>query len=267
MKKTIAIILLTVLAVFIILSGCAKLKNPTEPLSTNTPTPGCTPVIFPDPNLEAEIRNEIGKPTGDICQSNCESIIVLDAYGSGIINLTGLEYCINLTNLYIDSNDLSDISALSGLTNLTELWLQYNYTLSDISALSGLTNLIELRSQFTNISNISALSGLTNLTVLHLSDNSISDISALSGLTNLFMLGLSSNTISDISALSGLTNLIELVLSGNSISDISALVTNCNAGGFGSGDVVDLRWNLLSAQATTVDIPYLQSQGVAVYYP
>ncbi len=66
--------------------------------------------------------------------------------------------------------------------------------------------------------------------------------------------------------MSGLTNLTYLDLWQNSISDITALVDNCDAGGLGSGDEVYLQTNPLSTQATDVDIPYLESNGVTVSY-
>ena len=49
-------------------------------------------VTFPDPNLEAVIRETIGKPTGDIYQSDLVGLNQLYAYGRGIAVLTGLEH-------------------------------------------------------------------------------------------------------------------------------------------------------------------------------
>ncbi len=245
--------------------GCNKHKSPAAvELTPTDPIVDCTPINFPDSNLEAKIREKTGKSIGDICQSDCESMTKLTANGAGITDLTGLEYCVNLTTLYLYSNSISDISELSGLTNLTYLDLSYN-SINDISELSGLTNLTRLYLRDNSISDISPISGLTNLTDLSLSYNNISNISELSGLTNLTSLSLYNNSISNISALSGLMNLTYLYLWDNSISDISALVDNCDAGGLGSGDDVYLQTNPLSTQATDVDIPYLESNGVAVY--
>ena len=41
----------------------------------------CVVVNFPDPNLEAVIRATIGKGSGDICESDCKKIKVLDSKG------------------------------------------------------------------------------------------------------------------------------------------------------------------------------------------
>jgi hypothetical protein len=181
------------------------------------------PVVeFPDPNLEAAIRDALDKPAGNIYVVDLLELVSLDASSYNIQNLSGLEYCVNLQELYLWDNQISDISALSGLTNLEYLYLGNNQ-ISDISALAGLTNLYYLDLYENQIENISALANLINLQYLYLWNNQISDISALAGLTNLWGLSLWHNQISDISALSGLTNLRDLSLSYNQISDISAL--------------------------------------------
>ena len=67
---------------------------------------------------------------------------MLEAGNYDIQDLTGLEYCVNLSYLYLNSNNISDISALVGLTNLRSLYLSGN-NISDISPLvenSGLSN-------------------------------------------------------------------------------------------------------------------------------
>jgi subtilase family protein/Leucine Rich Repeat (LRR) protein/dockerin type I repeat protein len=126
------------------------------------------PVHFNDANLKTLIEEKLGivNPT----QSDMLGLTQLSGGSSGIIDLTGLEYATNLTQLYLYNNQISNISALSGLTNL--LWLDlYNNQISDISALSGLTNLYELDLDNNQISDISALTGLTNLTGLLLDNN------------------------------------------------------------------------------------------------
>ena len=91
-------------------------------------------VVFPDPNLEAAIREAIGKPTGDIYQSDLEGLTSLDASSRNIADLTGLEYCTSLTTLLIQSNQIDNITQLSGLTSLTTLNLSTNQ-ISDIEPL------------------------------------------------------------------------------------------------------------------------------------
>jgi Leucine-rich repeat (LRR) protein len=137
-----------------------------------------TRVTFPDPNLEDAIRDTVGKSEGPIYTSDLEHLTVLDAVGSDISDLTGLEYCVNLYALYLYTNNISDISPLAGLNNLETLALTNN-NISDISALAGLNNLQELGLQYNNISDISPLAKLTKLEWLDLAGNSVSDFSVL----------------------------------------------------------------------------------------
>ena len=75
-------------------------------------------VAFPDPHLQARIREAIGKPTGDIYQSDLKSLTTLNANSASITDLTGLEYCTGLTYLSLAYNEISDISQLSKLLYL-----------------------------------------------------------------------------------------------------------------------------------------------------
>ena len=225
-----------------------------------TTTPGEV-VTFSDPNLEAAIREAINKPTGDIYQADLEGLTTLDASEKSIADLTGLEYCINLTELVLDNNQISDISSLTGLTNLQTLSLCQNQIsnilplagltnlqslllslnqISDISSLTGLTNLQTLGLAWNQISNTLPLAGLIKLQSLHLSLNQISDISPLTGLTNLLQLSLADNRISGISALARMTNLRTLYLGDNQISDISSLTGLTNL------QTLSLDWNQIS---------------------
>jgi hypothetical protein len=113
-------------------------------------------VNIPDPNLEAGIRKDIGKPVGDIYESDLLGLTVLYAWYGDITDLNGLEYCTNLEWLYLRDSQIGDISPLSSLTSLAALDLSNN-----------------------QISDISPLSGLISLTTLYLIDNQISDIEPL----------------------------------------------------------------------------------------
>ena len=222
-------------------------------------------VNFPDPGLEAAIREAIGKPTADIYDIDLIGLTTLDASNRGIVNLEGIQYCADLTILVLQYNEIVDVNALSGLTNLAGLYLLDN-EIVDISPLSGLINLTVLRLTWNEIVDISALSGLTNLTTLWLYGNEIIDISTLSGLINLTKLDLYDNEIVDITALSGLTNLTWLDLQNNQIRDIAPLVNNA---GIDSDDIVHLRNNLLAitpGSPSRLDIEALQDRGVNVEF-
>jgi hypothetical protein len=262
-------------------------RTPTPtPIPTPAPTPGPTPqtVIFPDPNLQVAIRQVIGKPTGDIYQSDLVGLTTLNAGNLGITDLTGLESCTSLTRLWLSSNQVGNISPLAGLTSLTWLALDSNL-IGNISALSGLNKLTNLDLACNRIGNISALSDLTSLTTLWLSSNQVGNISPLAGLTSLTWLALDSNRIGNISALSGLTSLTTLCLSSNQVGNISplaglttltwlALDSNqigdisplVNNPGLAQGDTVNLHSNPLSPDSISVYIPQLQARGAKVSY-
>jgi len=197
-------------------------------------------VTFADPNLEAAIREAIGKPTGPIYPSDLEGLTSLSASEKNIADLTGLECATSLTSLSLRYNQISDISPLANLTNLTWLDLEGN-----------------------QISNISPLANLTSLTGLSLQYNQISNVSPLANLTSLQQLWLGDNQISDISPLANLTNLTWLDLEGNQISDISSLVDN---EGLSEGDEVYLTGNPLSSDSINIYIPQLEARGVIVDY-
>lgn len=192
-------------------------------------------VNIPDVNLRAVIADSLGKGRDEaITRAEMATLTHLEAQEANISDLTGLEFAINLTYLWLTGNPITDLSPLCDLTNLTGLVL-FGNTITDISALSNLTNLIHL----------------------NLAGNSISDISALSNLTNLEYLDLGYNSISDISVLSNLTNLTYLNLSDNAISDLSPLMANT---GFGSEDRVFVQNNPLSAESLTTHLPALYSR-------
>lgn len=228
-------------------------------------------VTFPDPNLEATIREAIGKPTGDISQSDLQWLTGLEARDRGIVSLAGLEYCTSLMSLELSDNQIGDVSPLANLTNLTWLGLLFN-EIGDVSPLSNLTSLTGLELGSNPVNNISPLSSLTRLKYLGLSSSQISDISPLSNLTNLTQLQLVGNQIVDITALSSLTSLgdehfvpldTDLDLRGNKIVDISPLVENS---GIGDGDIVHVRYNPLSVTSINVSIPQLEQRGVIVLW-
>ena len=129
------------------------------PLTTTAQT-----VNLPDPNLRAIIASTLGKASGDpIAVADMETLDGLEGEGASIVDLTGLEFAINLTVLYLWMNSISDTSPLTGLTNLIELSLENN-SVADISPLADLTNIERLYLGNNSISDISPLAELTNLT-------------------------------------------------------------------------------------------------------
>ena len=198
-------------------------------------------VHIPDPGLRAALESALGKEAGDdITQAEMESLESLDAFKSGIFDLTGLEFATNLTELELRGNRVSDVSPLEDSTNLEQLRLGTNRKITDISPLKDLTNLKHLDIDSNDISDVSPLKNLTNLKWLDLDDNKISDVSPLITLTNLKYLDLDGNEILDVSPLKDLTNLIFLDVDDNGLSDVSPLSVLINL------TVLDLDGNKIS---------------------
>jgi Leucine-rich repeat (LRR) protein len=206
-------------------------------------------VTFPDLNLEQAIRDAITKPVGDILFSDLVVLTEFEAVDLSIVNLEGMQYCVNLIDLDLDQNSIVDLNPLAGLNNLLILELNdnqvddltpiqnllqleelclYKNQLLDISPIQWLVNLNYLALPSNTISNLAPLQGLSNLNKLFLSHNQISDISPLQNLTGLTLLHLVNNQIVDITLLQGLPNLYNLGLSDNDIVDISALASLTN---------------------------------------
>ena len=180
-------------------------------------------VDIPDPNLRAAIAEALHKAPGDaITRAEIETLREIEAQGTEITDLRGIEFAINLKKLNLFNNTISDISPVTSLTELRTLFLGNN-VISDISPLADRTvPLVVLQLSNNTISDISALANL-DVGFLSLGGNAISDISPVTSLTELRTLFLGNNVISDISPLANLTNLWLLDLRHNTISDIQTL--------------------------------------------
>ena len=183
-------------------------------------------VNFPDANLAAEVREELGLNAGDdIPLTSLQGLTRLDARSAGITDLTGLEEATALIFLYLYDNQISDITLLGSLTNLTDLSLGDN-PIRDFTILSTMTSLKFLSLSRTKFSDFTILLPLTQIYALFLNENGISDLTGFPGLPNIQGLHLQDNQISDLTPLENLTNptsLQNLVLSNNRISDLTPL--------------------------------------------
>lgn len=196
-------------------------------------------VTFPDPNLDAAIRNILNKEEGNFTKQELANILELDLKRQGISDLTGLEYFVDLSHLYLAANNVEDVTPVGKLEHLIALDLIKN-KLSDISPLANLKNLLWLDLGMNSISDLSPLQHLKKLETLSMDMNKITDISPLKDLPNLKLLSVSGmsqrdfypddesapdfhNQISDITTLENLKTLTNLALDDNEISDISSL--------------------------------------------
>ena len=139
--------------------------------------------LIPDPNLRKGVAGSLSKaPDEEITTDDLTTLTELSLWHSGphnwVRDLTGLEYCVNLTSLTIYFGAISDISPLSNLSNLRTLDLT-SHRITDISPLAELTSLMLLQLTFNDITDIGPLSGLTDLSTVVLDGNLITDLQPL----------------------------------------------------------------------------------------
>ena len=181
-----------------------------------------TPVEIPDAALRNAVEAALGKVAGDPITRGEMASLQGELHTSGVRQLTGMEYAVNLRQLSLYDGAISDLTPLTGLTSLTDLRLGGN-SIDDVSPLAGLTSLTFLWLSENAVSDVSPLAGLSALTGLHLRGNALVDVSPLAALTTLRDLMLGHNSIDDVSPLAGLTALTRLSLGGNVVSDVSPL--------------------------------------------
>ena len=246
------------------LTNLQELNIRNNPITDFSPLAGLfenTKILFdftiPDVNLRSAIVEALGKEdmTAPITLADMATLTTLRASNKDIKDLTGLEFAINLEEMWISKNPVSNLSPLAGLTNfiglhawetpisdlsplagLTKLrWLDFGHTPTDangdlignldLSPLAGLTSLKKLTFYACGIKDISPLANLTGLTLLAVGGNPISDASPVAELINLEHLDFHHDSISDLAQLAGLTKLKYLNLHDNRlISDLSPLI-------------------------------------------
>jgi RNA polymerase sigma factor (sigma-70 family) len=180
---------------------------------------------MPDPALRTAIREELGLPeTVPLTKEDIQGLERLSAEGSGITDITGLEFAQNLVGLHLgnEGNYVVDLSPLATLTSLRNLNVGGNQVVN-LRPLVNLTNLTGLSLWNNQVTDVSPLRSLTSLTYLNLADNRVSDLRPLANLKSLEVLDLFDNRVENIVPLTGLENLTELILTDNSVGDLSPL--------------------------------------------
>ena len=177
-------------------------------------------VDIPDSNLRALLEETLETKT--FRPDVMSTLKILRAKDRNISDLTGLEFAVNLEELWLANNPVSDLSPIANCTNLIiiDLW---DVPVIDISPLANLTKLEELNHKDGGIRDISPLAGLTNLRDVTFYISRISDISAVANLTKLVRLKIRHSPVSDITPLAGLVNLEELNMHDCPVADISPL--------------------------------------------
>ena len=252
---------------------------------------------IPDPAMRAVFEKALNKGAGwPIGVNEIATITKLDARGSRIEDLAGLEHTTDLKYLDLGGSAVTELALLEGLSSLRLLYLDGN-EISDIGALAELP-LEVLSLSNTKVEDFSALAGMdslywlaldgnairdlpalpASLRYLYLADNAISDIGVLASLPRLREARLSGNSIRSLAPLAGLSQLEHVFLNGNRVRDLAPLnleslvelhlrnnrIRNIESLRQGRLAMVDLRGNPLAEASTNVHAPALREDGTAV---
>lgn len=177
-------------------------------------------VVFPDPQLDAAIRELLKIDAGAVIpKSSVAALTYLDVDYQNIVNLQGLQHAVNLMNLQARNNKIARLEPLQNLSKLRDLSLSYN-PIVDLSPLKNLADLRRLYIYQVKTEDLSPLQGLA-LTGLGLDNPAVLDLSPLRGMP-LEAFSLLSSATSDISPLAD-SALQYLNLFGSKVRDISVL--------------------------------------------
>ena len=205
-------------------------------------------VHIPDPNLRAAFARMLGQhPDEPITVSQMEQfsrftwnghirngvyVEGLTLFNKGIKDLTGLEYAINLKELFVKEQreefrgkGISDLTPISGLTQLEELDIGgIGNHVSDLSPIANLTNIKYLHLGGSPITDLSPIANFTQLEFISFDDSvPLTDISVLADMENLMGVRMWGPRFRDMSPLVNLPNIEIIDLCGNEISEIPSL--------------------------------------------
>ena len=195
----------------LLLSGCSD-----DPVSDITPEPEPEPEVelveIPDEKLLAQIRLALEiEDDVDITEELMLDLVELNINASddfsgdvsGISDLTGLEYALNLEFLRLSYTEVTDLSPISGLEKIE--YLRFNNTaITDISPISNFTNLTYFNANtVTGLTDISPLAGNDNLqeVILRRVPFGNAGMSTLRELTSLYRINMRSTGVTDITVL------------------------------------------------------------------
>ena len=162
---------------------CSQLSPWPSPAVLALPAVGQA-VMFPDKNLEAALRAlvfEKKNNTEELTDDDLRKISTLEAKGSKIQNLAGLEKCTNLLLLDLSNNEIADLAPIRGLARLQSLSLAQN-KIADITPLMDLNKLQYLNLSNNQIRGPAAAERDDEASALYLAENQIDELAPLAGL-------------------------------------------------------------------------------------
>ncbi len=187
-------------------------------------------VEIPDPNLKQQLANQLNQNAEeDFYNTDLLNIRDLRLYSSNneITDLTGLEHCLNLRELYIYSHPITDFSPLASLSHLWHLTLRDIPELNSADLVEDLAAAESLRkldlSGITIGLELDQIAKLTDLQWLVLDNCQLTEIDPLANLTDLRRFEARNNQITEIEAIASFNELRNLDLSNNQIVSLQPL--------------------------------------------
>ena len=172
------------------------------------------PALFVDTSLEQVVREAAGKPDGPLLAGDLERITGLDASGSRIVFLGGIEQLVNLEIVDLNNNNIKFLDPLSSLPALREVDLAENH-IKEVDGLSGARAVEVLDLSHNHLREVAPLAVLDRLKRLNISGNYVGgNIKNLGRMKSLQALIMVNENLVDARALAGFENLVELNLAG-----------------------------------------------------
>ncbi len=239
----------------------------------------CDRITFDDPALEAVVRRQLGKPSGEITPAEARGLTLIDGTDANISSLGGIE-CFGLTTALLRENPISDLQPLAALINLEHLELAdaqvadlsplagldklsalvldgvlRTLTEADLNLLAHLPSLLTLELRFDVIGSVAPLAQRPSLYDLNLSSGKILAPGELTTLTQLSMLDVSDTGV-DPAPLATLSNLTYLGFELNQATNISALASLTKL------QLLDLSFNQISDLSPVAQLTQLQRLAI-----
>ncbi|WP_330985046.1 MULTISPECIES: hypothetical protein [Enterobacterales] len=193
-----------------------------------------TVVDIPDTNLNIVLHNTLGIAVDvPLTSDDLAMVTLLDASNASIVDLTGMQYCINLSIADFSHNSINSLAPLSNLVTITELDISNN-VISDITTLASLSNLITLTMVAVNTQatepdhlDLSVLNNFKNIKALDISNNQITKANIIGQLISLKTLKAEEFAIdtNESQFLANLVNLKSLITSDGKYTSIDFLST------------------------------------------
>lgn len=190
-------------------------------------------VNIPDPNLNEALHTKLGKPMSEgimfVELAGLTGVLYLE--NKNISDAEGIQYCTNISGLYMDNNDLTSLPDMSGMTGLTSVSFAYNDFTEFPTGLVGVPNLSGVTLNHNPISSVSSsVTSMTALTYLSMNNCAFSSFpESVTGIPNLQTLRMVNNSLGSITnSITAMGSLRELRLENTGLDEFPTPLYSMN---------------------------------------